>query len=51
VSYIFGGNVFLPVVFLMACLLSGQAVLPQAQAPDIYLTGLGIPCFWVNPNS
>lgn len=25
-----------------ASLLSGQAVLPQAQATDIYLTGLGI---------
>ena len=42
VSDIFGGNAFLPVLFLMTSLLSGKAVLPQAQATDIYLTGLGI---------
>src|SRR5215213_10703756 len=42
VSDIFGGNAFLPLLFLMASLLSGQAVLPQAQNTDIYLTGLGI---------
>ena len=42
VSDIFGGNAFLPVLFLLAGLLSGSAVLPQAQDTDIYLTALGI---------
>ncbi len=41
-SDIFGGNAFLPVLFLVASLLSGQAVLPQAHNTDIYLAGLGI---------
>jgi len=42
VSDIFGGNAFLPVLFLLASLLSGQAVLPLAQRTDIYLAALGI---------
>ena len=42
VSDIFGGNAFLPVLFLLATLLSGRAVLPHAQSTDIYLTALAI---------
>jgi cation:H+ antiporter len=42
VSDIFGGNAFLPVLFLPLGLLSGMAVLPAAQASDLYLTALGI---------
>ena len=42
ISDIFGGNAFLPVLFLVASLLSGKAVLPDAQATDIYLAGLGV---------
>jgi len=38
---IFGGNAFLPVLFLLAVLVSGKSVLPNAHAADIYLTGLG----------
>jgi len=42
VSAIFGGNAFLPALFLVASLLSGSAVLPQAQPTDVYLTALAI---------
>jgi cation:H+ antiporter len=42
ISDIFGGNAFLPVLFLVAALISGTPVLPQAHNSDIYLTGLGI---------
>jgi cation:H+ antiporter len=40
VSDIFGGNAFLPVLFLVASLITGKAVLPGAQDTDIYLTAV-----------
>jgi cation:H+ antiporter len=39
---IFGGNSFLPVLFVLVPLISGKAVLPHAQASDVYLTAVGI---------
>ncbi|KAA9089760.1 sodium:calcium antiporter [Microbacterium radiodurans] len=39
-SDIFGGNAFLPVLFLVATVISGQSVLPRANGTDIYLTAL-----------
>jgi len=42
VSDIFGGNAFLPVIFLVATLVSGKAVLPSATKADMYLTALGM---------
>jgi cation:H+ antiporter len=42
ISDIFGGNAFLPVLFLLASLLSGKPVLPSAHNTDIYLTALGV---------
>ncbi len=42
ISDIFGGNAFLPVLFLLATLISGRSTLPQAQDTDIYLAGLGV---------
>lgn len=42
VSDIFGGNTFLPVLFLMASLIGGDAILPNLKPSDIYLTVLGI---------
>lgn len=40
ISDIFGGNAFLPVLFLLATVISGSAVLPRANAADVYLTAL-----------
>jgi cation:H+ antiporter len=40
-SDIIAGNAFLPVLFLFGTLLSNQALLPDAQGPDLYLTALG----------
>ena len=42
ISDIFGGNAFLPVIFLAATLVSGKAVLPHATKADMYLTALGM---------
>src|SRR5436190_5944724 len=42
ISDIFGGNAFLPVIFLVATLVSGKAVLPHATKADMYLTALGM---------
>lgn len=41
-SDIFGGNAFLPVLFLLATLISGEAVLPSTQDTDIYLTAVAM---------
>jgi cation:H+ antiporter len=42
VSDIFGGNAFLPVLFLMAALIGGDSILPDLKFSDIYLTSIGI---------
>ncbi len=42
ISDIFGGNAFLPVLFLMATLITNDAILPKAQYIDIYLTTIAI---------
>lgn len=42
ISDIFGGNAFLPVLFLPASLIAGKAILTEAQHADIYLASVGI---------
>jgi cation:H+ antiporter len=42
VSDIFGGNAFLPTLFLFASLIGGDAILPTLKPSDLYLTTLGI---------
>jgi cation:H+ antiporter len=39
---IFGGNAFLPVLFLLASLISGENILAQSTKSDMYLTTIGI---------
>jgi cation:H+ antiporter len=41
-SDIFGGNAFLPVLFLIADLAGGTPALPQAHASDIWIAILGL---------
>lgn len=42
ISDIFGGNAFLPVLFVVASVIAGHSVLPSAHGSDIYLTALGV---------
>lgn len=42
ISDIFGGNAFLPVLCLLASLISNSPVLPMLKPTDMYLTGIGI---------
>lgn len=42
ISDIFGGNAFLPVLFLVATLITNNAILPKAHNMDIYLTTVAI---------
>ncbi|MES2006352.1 MAG: sodium:calcium antiporter [Bacteroidota bacterium] len=42
VSDIFGGNAFLPVLFIVASMISGEAILPSLKPSDSYLTCIGI---------
>jgi cation:H+ antiporter len=42
VSDIFGGNAFLPVLLLLASLITGSPILPVLHTSDMYLTGIGI---------
>ncbi|WP_157962269.1 sodium:calcium antiporter [Winogradskyella aurantiaca] len=42
ISDIFGGNAFLPVLFLLATLITNDSILPKAHSIDIYLTTIAI---------
>ena len=42
ISDIFGGNAFLPVLFVFADLAAGEPVLPAASSTDLWLAALGI---------
>lgn len=42
ISDIFGGNAFLPVLFVVADLVSGTPALPSAQKTDVWIAGLGV---------
>jgi cation:H+ antiporter len=42
ISDLFGGNAFLPVLFLMATLITNDSILPKAHNMDIYLTSVSI---------
>lgn len=42
ISDIFGGNAFLPVLFIVADLAAGRPALPSASSTDLWLAALGI---------
>jgi cation:H+ antiporter len=42
ISDIFGGNSFLPLLFLLASILNKGSILPEAQKTDLFLTALSI---------
>lgn len=49
ISDIFGGNAFLPTLFLLAGVISGEAVISGMTRTDVYLAALGIivTCFYL----
>src|SRR3954449_3853279 len=42
ISDIFGGNAFLPVLFVLADLVAGEPALPAASSTDLWLAALGV---------